>query len=179
MSDELFKQQLLNFLRDEHNDIIAIKGAWGAGKTYAWNHYLKKTKEANKIHLKKYAYVSLYGLNSIEDLRRAIFESVIDTKLIGEKLDLDSPLTHTIEHAASMTRKYLRAVGVVTSSMSKLFKTIAPIDIAPMLSLLTDSITSAGVKETVICLDDLERRGESLKLSEIFGLANHLSLKQP
>lgn len=188
MSDTLFQKQINKFLSkevNEHgdgNEIIAIKGAWGAGKTHAWNYYLKQARDADKqakepeeqvetteeikpLHLKKYAYVSLYGMNSIEDLRRAIFESVIDVKLIGDKTSWDTKLTNTWPHLCSIGRRWGRRLSSLLG-----FTPFSGVS----LDELAKSITARGINKTAICIDDLERRGKALKLAEIFGLANHL-----
>lgn len=40
MSIKLIKQQINRFLSSQTPEVISIKGAWGVGKTYAWNTYL-------------------------------------------------------------------------------------------------------------------------------------------
>lgn len=38
-------EEVLNeFLRKKDPCVIAIKGPWGVGKTYFWNHYFEKQK---------------------------------------------------------------------------------------------------------------------------------------
>lgn len=86
MNQSPCEQQIRRFLKSNNPEVIAIKGAWGVGKTYAWKAILKSARDDNAIHLKKYAYVSLFSITSLEELRRAIFESVIDTELIGDLL---------------------------------------------------------------------------------------------
>ena len=41
MPIEVFKTQIDKFLASDAPDVIAIKGAWGVGKTYSWNKFLK------------------------------------------------------------------------------------------------------------------------------------------
>lgn len=82
MTTELVKEQVLEFLSNTDPQVIAIKGRWGIGKTYFWNQVVKSHK--NVMALKSYAYVSLFGANSLSDVKRTVFENTIDTVLIGE-----------------------------------------------------------------------------------------------
>src|SRR5207302_496706 len=52
-------------------EVLSLKGAWGVGKTYAWNKLVSDNKK--NIALPRYCYVSLFGMNSIADLRLAIY----------------------------------------------------------------------------------------------------------
>lgn len=46
---------------------IAITGEWGIGKTHFWNYFYKNNhKDFNGLH---YAYVSLFGIDSLEALK--------------------------------------------------------------------------------------------------------------
>ncbi|MCK4502104.1 MAG: hypothetical protein KAU22_03655 [Desulfuromonadales bacterium] len=68
MSIAVLEKQIGRFLASETSEVMSIKGAWGVGKTYAWNRYLSNAKQQHKIALKKYSYVSLFGINSLQDL---------------------------------------------------------------------------------------------------------------
>lgn len=59
MSIALIKQQINRFLSSQTPEVIAIKGAWGVGKTYAWNTYLVEAKNRNRLAPEKYAYVTM------------------------------------------------------------------------------------------------------------------------
>jgi len=49
----------------------------GVGKTYAWNQYLRNARAAGKVGLEHYSYVSLFGINSLDDFKYSIFENVV------------------------------------------------------------------------------------------------------
>lgn len=58
-------------LNDEFFDIykcILINGAWGIGKTY----FLRNKYLSNKEHI----YISLFGLNSIEEVKVEIYSKL-------------------------------------------------------------------------------------------------------
>ena len=69
MSIDIIENQIGRFLASEAPEVMSIKGAWGVGKTYAWTKYLNSAKNQHKIALSKYSYVSLFGINSLDDLK--------------------------------------------------------------------------------------------------------------
>ncbi len=75
MSIEVISQQIRRFLASEAPEVMSIKGAWGVGKTYAWNTYLLQAKNQQKVALYKYSYVSLFGINSLSDLKFSILKT--------------------------------------------------------------------------------------------------------
>lgn len=77
MSLLLIKAQIDHFLQTPTPEVMAIRGAWGVGKTFAWNKYLIEARNNNRIALDNYAYVSLFGLNSMEELKLSIFKEVV------------------------------------------------------------------------------------------------------
>lgn len=73
------------FLKHDKPEVLALKGAWGVGKTYAWNQLVLETK--GEIKMDSYCYISLFGISSISELRTAIFTKMQSVKLLGQKLD--------------------------------------------------------------------------------------------
>jgi predicted AAA+ superfamily ATPase len=71
-------REIVRFLESSKPEVLALRGAWGVGKTYLWNKLLEQTKAT--IGLKKYAYVSLFGLQNLNELKYSIYENTIDTK---------------------------------------------------------------------------------------------------
>lgn len=51
--------------------VISLTGSWGIGKTSFWNDFANKKFKANH-RSRKYAYVSLFGINSVEEIRNKI-----------------------------------------------------------------------------------------------------------
>jgi hypothetical protein len=45
-------------------------------KTYTWQTELDRARAAQALELKRYSYVSLFGLNSLEGLKLSIFENL-------------------------------------------------------------------------------------------------------
>jgi KAP-like P-loop domain-containing protein len=83
VSIELVENEIRRFLSTPEPETICVSGHWGVGKTFAWNLYLKEAQTKNKIALKRYSYVSLFGINSLDELKYAVFENSLKTSEIG------------------------------------------------------------------------------------------------
>ena len=73
-----------------------MSGRVGVGKTYAWNHYVADAKAKKQIKLPRYSYVSLFGINSIAELKSAIFENSVDSSETGSEPTFESFYSNTI-----------------------------------------------------------------------------------
>ena len=74
MSLSKTKERLVRLLGQDGNSVIALSGKWGTGKTHLWN----EVKEAwNDEKVKKALYVSLFGLSSVDQVKRKLIESAI------------------------------------------------------------------------------------------------------
>ena len=70
-------ESIEEYIRKPYTDYaVMINGEWGSGKTHFWNNKLRKRLEviknkAGKAY--KTIYISLYGINSIEEISKKIF----------------------------------------------------------------------------------------------------------
>lgn len=160
MSIEIIREQIGRFLASEAPEVMSIKGAWGVGKTYAWHTYLAAAKNQNRIALGKYSYVSLFGINSLDDLKFSIFENLVDRKSIGRK--------PTVESFKFNTEELMKSLGKRTLP---LISTGAAAD--PYRSMI-NSLAFLSLEKTIICLDDFERKGRSIEAQDILGLITQL-----
>ncbi len=160
MSIKIIENQISRFLASEAPEVMSIKGAWGVGKTYAWSKYLNIAKNSQKIALKKYSYVSLFGINSLDDLKFSIFENMVDRQAIGRK--------PTVESFKSNTAELLRSLGKKTRP---LISTNASID---HYHSMLNSLAFLSLEKTIICIDDFERKGKSIEAQDILGLISQL-----
>ncbi len=160
MSIEIIEKQIGRFLASEAPEVVSIKGAWGVGKTYAWTKYLNNAKNLNKIALKKYSYVSLFGINSLDDLKFSIFENMVDRQMIGRK--------PTVESFKSNTAELLRSLG---KKSLPLISSNASID---HYHSMLNSLAFLSLEKTIICIDDFERKGKSIEAQDILGLITQL-----
>jgi hypothetical protein len=159
MSLKLVQAQVETFLKTETPEVIAIRGAWGVGKTFAWKKYLTEARNNGIIALNNYSYVSLFGLNSLNELKLAVFMGMVNKKNIGAPQDS----------------------GVMKSARKKMAwlsrNTIQVLKGLPYVKDLTATIESVAfysVRKTIICIDDFERKGKSLDAQDIMGLVNFL-----
>ena len=160
MSIELVENEIRRFLSTKESEVISISGHWGVGKTFAWNLYLKDAQTKDKIALQKYSYVSLFGVNSLDEFKYAVFENSVSSSDIGVEPSLDTLWSN----ANAATEKFVKkTLGILqqTSVLKNYIGGIAP-------------VWFSAVRETLICIDDFERRGKSLSVRDVLGLINNL-----
>jgi hypothetical protein len=161
MAIELLLKEIQRFLASREPEVLCVTGDWGVGKTFAWNRYLHDAKAAGKIALKRYAYVSLFGVNSLDALKYSIFESSVGSDAIGIQPNLQTLHTNTVAVAKQLGRKsfgFIQQIPFMKNYVGTL------------------PIWFFSVSDTIICLDDIERRGTSLSFRDVFGLT--LTLKE-
>jgi hypothetical protein len=154
------QEEIRRFLLADTPEVICIKGKWGVGKTFAWNKYLRAARDANEIKLSRYSYVSLFGLNSLDELRYSIFENTIRTSEIGLEPSLETLNANAAAAAESLGRKslwFLQQLPFVKSHIGGL---------GPVWYL--------SITRHIVCLDDIERKGRSLPIRDVFGLVSQL-----
>ena len=85
------KDCLIRFLESDEASIVAIRGAWGVGKTYFWNELVAEVANSS-IHpsIKSYSYISLFGVDSLEGFKYSIFENTVPKNMIGKPITLES-----------------------------------------------------------------------------------------
>lgn len=70
-----------NNSKDEEGLVISLGGTWGIGKTTFWSKYSEKRFQGDKN-----VYVSLFGKNSIEDVKKSILFELYTRNKILEKI---------------------------------------------------------------------------------------------
>ncbi len=157
MTIQIIKNQIDAFLSSPTAEVLAIKGVWGVGKTFSWNKFLLEAKKENRIALEKYSYVSLFGINSLDSFKFSIFENVVSREIIGAEADLDSFKKNSTDLVTKVGRGFL---GTFKDSTN--------------FSSVIESISFLSLKQTLICIDDLERSGQGLSIRDILGLISQL-----
>ena len=159
MSLGLFASEIERFLRTRDPEVLCITGKWGVGKTFAWNNYLAKAQEARQVGLEKYSYLSLFGRDSLDDLRAAIVENTIDSRKIGGRPNLDT---------------FVDSLGKLKSLTGKLssWANLLPFDPKHVGNI--NRALFMMLKEQIVCIDDMERAGQGLSVNNILGLASLL-----
>ncbi|MBE1528954.1 hypothetical protein GGC65_003410 [Sphingopyxis sp. OAS728] len=162
MSAALVIKEIRRFLESEKAEVLCIKGRWGVGKTYAWLKILGETQAGGKLHAKKYSYVSLFGLNSLDEVRHAIFEGRVSPEKAVSGPDTES-LGDLFEAGKSLVLKSRGWLGAA----------LGPVGFGEIGNMLARSAFFL-VRDQLICIDDLERAGAGLSSRDLLGLVSFL-----
>jgi hypothetical protein len=174
MSLVLAQQEIERFLANNSAEVLSISGRWGVGKTHCWETALKAARNSKALPRDNYAYVSAFGLRNIDALKAAIFQSTV--RLTSK--DIEPSLDSLAEHLSSLDG----AVNLVKRGWRKwLPQARAVASMIPVVGkganlLLPDA--SLLIKNQLICIDDIERAGEGLKVTDILGLVSQLREKK-
>lgn len=158
MSLTQIEKQIIIFLETDKPEVMVIKGAWGVGKTFSWRRFLQENK--NNLKLGQYSYVSLFGISSLENLKYCLFESSISTEIIGSEPTLET------------ARK--NALGVIDRLSRKGVQWFMSAPILKSFSSNFESLLFMSLQNTLIVIDDLERKGDGLKTRDVLGLISLL-----
>lgn len=164
MSLKVIQEQILHFISQSTPSVMAIKGEWGVGKTFGWEKFLAEAKRDNMISAKRYSYISLFGISSLDKLKYSIFENSIPKESIGQEPSLESLRSNSLGMLEVLGR----------GSWSK-FKELPFIKSA---APAVEAFSFMSVSEALICIDDLERKGTSLDLKDVLGLVSLLKEKK-
>lgn len=136
------EKQLDNLLdlTKEEGIAISFQGSWGIGKTFFWNHYI-----TNKYGPTKFVNISLFGVNTLKEIKNKIVLKIYDTNKISNFLE-NNPI-----------------VGKVIESK-----------LGINASLIANNFKKDDFQNVVICFDDFERISSNLSLSEILGFISEL-----
>lgn len=161
-----------NFLISEEK-VAVLKGEWGVGKTHFWKRYYAKKNKANDIQQIAYAYVSLFGVNSINEIKKEIYQNTvpINNRMYRETIYNKSEMLAT--KLISSVPRFLK-YNKVTKSLFKYFG----FDInfyGVKSSGISSSLEYSFVNGYLLCFDDLERKGNSLELKDFMGLIDNLA----
>lgn len=154
------------FLSSDMPEVLCIKGKWGVGKTFGWHKFLNDANASGVLALKQYSYVSLFGLNSLEDLKFAIFERTTSGRDINKGAD-SSTFLKLLDKSSSLGRRF----RPVAEAAAALFNRKGVAEVLFRSAFL-------AVQEQLICIDDLERSGDALKVRDVLGLASFLKLER-
>lgn len=150
------KKYLKKVIESSAPQIFILRGQWGVGKTHLWTKFIENHLKDGEEISRKYAYVSLFGLDSLDDFKLQIS---LNTSINTEPRKLDK-LTGYFPNISSAINKLL-------SSLSNL-----PIQIP------FEKIVTLHQKDLIVCIDDLERRGKNLNLKDVLGYANFLKVER-
>ena len=157
-STEVTKAEITRFLRGSDPAVLCVTGEWGVGKTFLWHSVLNDLRSSKGLDLTRYSYVSLFGLNSLDDLKSSLFENM-------EWLDQDAT------NFAQRGKAGAKALAARAKRLSEL---------AGALPWVGQAFTKARslyfslIQNQIICIDDLDRRSKNLEMKDVLGLISFL-----
>lgn len=127
MTVALVRQAIRAFLRTPTPQVLCIRGKWGVGKTFIWSDVLRQTTEEGETLLQYYSYVSLFGLQSLDEVRQAIFENSVPTKKAEIHPSFDSLRENVKRYTLAASRQLSRLtphakLPYLDKGRSKLFR---------------------------------------------------------
>ena len=162
MSAELATTQISRFLKSQSPEVLCLGGDWGVGKTYTWQKVMDQHIESDQIGLKRYAYVSLFGQTSLESVKQSLFENTEflarnDDEFRNQAIAFGSSALQTVKKG----RNLLSAIPYVGGSLEKVLTA-------------SSGVLFSTVRSQLVCIDDIERRGDSLQIKDVLGLISFL-----
>lgn len=162
MSVQITKTVLKDFLSNAETNVLALTGAWGTGKTYAWREALRAHKD--KIKFKHYCYVSLFGINSMTELRMSLFTKSVAVATLDKKFDLDT----INEHWGSISKDWMKG------QYARFAPVLKGLPHGTTVSLGLETLAPSVFRDTLVCFDDFERQ-TTIKAEDVLGLITELS----
>lgn len=166
MSSKQVKSEIRRFLTSKDNLALCLRGKWGVGKTYTWDALLVEAFEAETVTPQKYAYVSLFGIETLRDVRKSVFEHTVGAASFREKKDLEATFNSISERVSQLTSKWRAGVGILRG-----------IPIVADYGGLAE-VGFLDVRDQIVCFDDLERMSDNLNLKDVLGLISLLKEKK-
>lgn len=157
MTIEIVRQRLDAAIQNETPKVILLTGGWGAGKTHQWRNALQRAQSAKKAP--KFAYVSLFGVGTLAEAKKRLSEELVAAISLPDGVG-------TVGDAVSAASTKLKPL--------QMFKLLPLIPYLGKAEGLLNELSFAAVRNAVICIDDLERKGNGLSIADIFGLASFL-----
>jgi hypothetical protein len=159
-STTLVREEIVRFLQGTDPEVLCVTGKWGVGKTFIWKAEIEAAQTAGKIGLGRYAYVSLFGLDSLDDLKSAIISETVEVGSIGKVPDIGAIAVP--KQWLSSAIGWATRIGSAVPGIREYF-----LDTGRLLFSLL-------VRRQVICIDDLERAGDGLSAKNVLGLISFL-----
>jgi ribosomal protein S13 len=168
-------EAILNYVEQKNNDYaVLLTGKWGSGKTYYLNNTLKGKIEEKGF---KMIVISLYGVSTIKEVSTMIFA------------ERNPKLAKAIKYGGPILKSVLKNIDIADflkfdiDEIDKNKKTDIKINqektIEDTGNFFSKFIKSkqenikVNEKNIIICFDDLERKNDGLKTTEIIGFINN------
>jgi hypothetical protein len=155
---EFTRAEITRFLGGIDPGVLCVSGEWGVGKTFLWRSVLDTLRNARELSLTRYSYVSLFGLNSLDDVKSSLFENM-------EWLDQD---------ATDFAGRGKAGAKALAARAKKLSELAGALPWVGQAFSKARSLYFSLIQSQIICIDDLERRSNNLDLKDVLGLISFL-----
>jgi hypothetical protein len=143
------------FLKHDRKRVLVLKGKWGVGKTFFWKRYIGKRREDLAAQPPRYAYVSLFGVRSVEDIQNQIIaffakESVKGFGKVGQFAGKHADMFRELKAVLEKV-PWMKEIGGMARGVSRML-----------------------IDGSLICIDDVERKAPDLSMREVLGFVSSL-----
>lgn len=163
VSTALVRAEITRFLETKDKIALCLNGKWGVGKTHAWDALVKDAFQRKTAHPARYSYVSLFGLESLADVRRSIFENTQEAKAFADNKPFEATPEHVADRISNMTSKWRSGFGLLKG-----------LPLVSDYAGIAEKLGFLSVRNQIVCFDDLERISESLNVKDVLGLVSLL-----
>lgn len=168
MSQTRALTEMERFLSTAAPEVLSISGRWGVGKTHAWDETLKAKRATTP--LRHYAYVSVFGIKSLDALKTTIVQSTVSL----EGKELEPTVESFKEHMSSFEGVWKLANEVTRKSFLGMSKVATAIPYVGKFADLMAPGAALLIRNQIVCIDDIERAGHGLDVADILGLVSSL-----
>ncbi|WP_205962337.1 hypothetical protein [Neopusillimonas aestuarii] len=163
MTVELVRAEIQRFLETDDRIALCLSGKWGVGKTHTWDTLLAQAFSTGNVSPARYSYVSLFGLESLGDVRRSLFENTVESAAFKPAQPFQPTLNRVSNRLSQLASKWRAGTGVIRG--------------LPIIADYSSLVEKAGfldVRDQIVCFDDLERMSDKLALKDVLGLISIL-----
>ncbi|MFH7242075.1 MAG: hypothetical protein ACHWZW_04410 [Spirulina sp.] len=172
------RNTLDSFFSEKDLAVLVIRGSWGIGKTYFWENYVQNRIDKKELKQTAYSYISLFGLHDLSELKSKIFRT-------GKLLKSREQFKEELKSFSLNENRISEALFGARSGSQDFLRFLAPLyqfaKYVPQVKGFSSIIDLAEyqlISNYLICLDDIERKEESLKIRQIMGFVDELSKRK-
>lgn len=164
---EHITKSILNYVNSSSVYGMMLNGAWGTGKTfYIKEVIIKELEEVNKGNKEKYysIYVSLYGCDSLLDVKKKINISILKIDGLRKKMSQMNSLERIGNMFSNVfsSNKYVKSGALV---------------IEELIEISDEKKLKKMKNKVILFIDDLERLSSKIEINDLFGLISSLYLE--
>jgi hypothetical protein len=152
------RAEIVRFLRGGEPGVLCITGEYGVGKTFLWRSVLDDLRKSKGLSLERYSYVSLFGLNSLDDIKSSLFENM-------EWLN---------QEPTNFAQRGKAGAKALAARAKKLSELAGALPWVGQVFTKARSLYFSLIQNQIVCIDDLDRRSSNLELKDALGLISFL-----